>query len=158
MPTLPSFVDLLTLDRVVVSDSAPDKRTLIRDSADRLAMSGLVLDRDALLADLEDREARLSTGVGEGLALPHTRTSAVSEPLATMSTLVAPVEWGAIDGEPVDLVVMFATPESERSRHVRLLAQISRVLSTAGVRRSLADATNASDVLEVLRDAEQRSR
>ncbi|MGB3545064.1 PTS sugar transporter subunit IIA [Rubrivirga sp.] len=158
MPTLPSFVDLLDVDRVFVRDPGGSKAEVLQRSADRLAGSALVTDRARLASDLEAREQRLSTGVGEGLALPHARTPAVSGTVATLATLSEPVEWSALDGEPVDLVVTFAAPESEPGQHVRLMAQISRVLSAPGVRDRLADAGSAYAALEVVRDAESSFR
>lgn len=158
MPTLPSFADLLHPDRIVLRDRAGDKREHLRRGAARLATSDAVLDRDRLAADLEGREARQSTGVGEGVALPHTRTPAVVRTVATLATLAEPADWNALDGVPVDLVVTFAGPENEPGRHVRLLAQVSRVLSAPGVRAQLAQAATPVAALDALRDAEQRAR
>lgn len=155
MPALPSFVNLLTRDRVAVSVEASSKADVIERCARHLGDSGHVLDARQLAVDLRAREAKLSTGVGDGVALPHARTAAVTGTVAALATLRTPVDWQAIDGEPVDLVVLFAGPDTDRSAYVRLLAQVSRVLSATGVRHRLAAAQTPDEAIAALREAER---
>lgn len=121
-----------------------------------LATSGAVLDPARLAADVRTREDRMSTGVGEGLALPHTRTAAVTHTVIALATLATPVDWSALDGAPVEVVLLFAGPEADRAAHVHLLAQVSRVLSADGVRQRLMEARSVAELLEVLARAERR--
>ena len=154
MPALPSFVALLAPERLVPGVRAASKAEVLRLGAGWLATHPAVRDRALLAADLEAREERLSTGVGDGVAIPHARTRAVTETVAALATLAEPVEWDAFDGRPVDLVVLFAGPEAEQARHLRLLAQVSRVLAAPGLRAGLAAAAGEAEALAVLRDAE----
>jgi len=70
-------------------------------------------------------------------------------------TLAEPVDWGALDGRPVDLVVVFAGPEAARSAHIRLLARISHALARPDIRHALAEAATVEEVLDALRSAER---
>ena len=120
----------------------------------RVADAPEVRDAERLRADVAAREARMSTGVGDGLALPHARTSAVTGTVAALATLAEPLDWGALDGEPVTLVLLLAGPEADRAAHVRLLAHVSRVLSPTTVRVELAAAATADDLRAAVAAAE----
>ena len=144
MARVPSLAELLHPDRVGVALPVDTKGAALEAALDRVAVCPEVRDADRLAADVRAREAVLSTGVGQGLALPHARTPAVGATVATLCTLAAPVDWGAIDGEPVDLVLLFAGPENERAGHVKLLAHVSRVLSGPEARRRLAQSEGDS--------------
>lgn len=154
MPT-PTLTSLLDRGAVTVGLEATDKRDAIARLVEGLADLEGVVNPTRLAADVEAREAQLTTGVGEGLALPHARTPAVSQTVAAFATLAGPVDWQALDGEPVTVVLLLAGPEADRATHVRLLAQVSRVLSAAGVRQRLATAATASEVRAVLVEAER---
>jgi mannitol/fructose-specific phosphotransferase system IIA component (Ntr-type) len=78
----------------------------------------------------------------------------VTSTVATLCTLAAPVDWDAHDGEPVDLVLLFAGPEAARASHVRLLAHLSRVLSAADVRRRIAEAGTPEELVAAVTAAE----
>ena len=154
MPDLPRLADLLAPGRVAVRVPAGSRDAALDAALALLADCPAVDDPARLAADVEARETLMSTGVGEGLALPHARTPAVTSTVAALCTLAEPVEWAAHDGEPVDLVLLFAGPEAARSAHVRLLAYVSRVLSSAEARRQLAAAASPADLLEAVREAE----
>ena len=137
---MPTLTDLLDPSRVAVGVSVRTQAEATARALARLEGHPAVRDPARLAADVRARERVLSTGVGEGVALPHARTPAVTGTVAVLLTLAEPVDWQALDGAPVDLVVLFAGPEGQRAAHVRLLAQISRTLSRAGVRQHLAEA------------------
>ena len=154
--SLHSLSTLLSPDRIRVGLDVATKAEAIDALVALAAASPSVLNRDQLRDDVWTRERRVSTGVGQGLALPHARTAAVSETVAAFATLARPVDYGALDGAPVRLVLLLAGPEAERGRHVRLLSRVSLVMSDAGVRQRLADAETAGAVLREVREAEER--
>ncbi len=153
MPAVP-LATLLQAGYVAVGLPAETKAGVLDALAGRLAERPEVTDAARLRADLAARESRMSTGVGEGVALPHARTPAVSGTVAALATLAAPVGWGSLDGAPVDLVLMLAGPEGDRAAHVHLLAHVSRVISTPGVRGRLAEAASAGDLRAVIEATE----
>lgn len=146
--------DLLTADRVGVCLRVDDKADALGAIVRLVAGAEAVHDAARLEADVRTREAQMSTGVGKGLALPHARTPAVAESVAAFATLDPPVDFDAIDGEPVRLVFLLAGPEGDRARHLRLLSRVSRLMADPGLRALLYDATEPDEALSALRDSE----
>lgn len=154
MPFDLSLADLLASDRVGVCLEAADKADVLDRLLALVATAEAVVDPDRLGADVRAREAQMSTGVGQGLALPHARTSAVSETVAAFATIDPPVDFDSLDGEPVRLAFLLAGPEADRARHLRLLSRVSRLMSDPALRQRLYDASEPADVLNAIRDAE----
>ena len=155
MPTPPSLSALLDPARVGVGVAAATKGAALEAALDHVVGCPAVTDAARLTADVRARETVMSTGVGEGLAMPHARTPAVRATVATLCTLASPVDWDALDGGPVDVVLLFAGPENERAAHVKLLAHVSRVLSGAETRRRLAAARTPEALVQVVAEAEE---
>ena len=154
MPADRLLSSLLTSERVGIGLDVPDKADLLRRIVGLAATSPAVRDAARLLADVEAREATLSTGVGDGLALPHARSSAVTETVAAVATLAVPVDYDALDGAPVRLVLLIASPDSDPAAHVRLLGRISRLLVLPGMRDALLAAPDAGAFCDALARAE----
>ncbi len=149
---------LLPPERVQVGLDA-ETREQVFDALVALACTSPAVDDAAQLRDaVDEREHRMSTGVGQGLALPHARTSAVTETIAAFATLARPIPYDALDGAPVRLVLLLAGPEGERGRHVRILSRVSLVMSDDGVRQRLAEARSQDEVLGEIREAEAHLR
>ncbi|MGI9175376.1 MAG: PTS sugar transporter subunit IIA [Rhodothermales bacterium] len=118
--------------------------------AHRLEPSKLEQVREAV----HEREQRMSTGVGKGLALPHAKTSAVDETIAAFAVTEHPVDFEAIDGRPVRLVFLLVGMGQSGSQHIKLLSRISRLMNREELRERLLKAENAQAVLQAFRDAE----
>lgn len=149
-----SIIDLLKLETVRVGIPGEDKGEVLNTVIDLLGRERKVLDLDQVRRDVFDREEQMSTGVGMGLALPHARSGAVSDTISAFATTAEGVEFGAMDGQPVRLVFLLVGPENERSRHIRLLGRISRLMNREAFRKSLLAATAPEEVLALFRDAE----
>ena len=108
----------------------------------------------AIIAAALAREEEGSTGVGNGVALPHAKSAGAERPMVAFARSREGVEWNALDGEPVHLVFLISLPE-ERSgeEHLELLAELSEALTEESCRQGLLDAGSASEVLAVLADA-----
>ena len=155
MPTDRPLSSLLAPARVCIGLTAATKADVLRAVVGLAATSPVVADAEALLADVEAREATLSTGVGDGLALPHARSGAVTDTIAALATLAAPVDYDALDGAPVELVLLLAGPEGNPGAHVRLLSRVSRLLSQPGVRARLLASADSDDFCDALAEAEE---
>ena len=114
-----------------------------------------VNDLEQLRADVFAREGVMSTGVGRGLALPHARTAATSDTLAAFAVTKDPVDYGALDGEAVRLILLLVGPENERVMHVRLLGRVSRMMNEADFRSRLLGADSEEEVIDAFRKAEE---
>ena len=117
-------------------------------------VSGLEEDRDAILRSVLEREAKLSTGIGAGVALPHGKCSALDELALVGGRTSRPVDFEALDEAPVSIVLMLVGPESAAGLHVKTLGQISRLLREQTVRNRLVGADTPQEFLSAIREAE----
>ena len=128
------FLDLLPAERVRTGLVVRDKVDLIEQLASLLAGNDDVAGmRDAFTA----RERLGSTGLGHGVAIPHGRSDAVHEARAAFVHLAEPVDFGASDGQPVDLVAALIVPAHFTDQHLRLLAELAELFSNAGITSAL---------------------
>lgn len=134
---------------------ARGKDAAIREMADLLARSGKVADVDELVRTALRREEQGTTGLGEGIAIPHAKTDAVTAPVVGFARSDEGVERGSLDGTKARLVFMIAVPEAAAGdEHLRILALLSRKLMDAGFRERLLAARDEDAVLVVLREVE----
>ena len=148
--------ELLTVAAINTKMKATGKREAVAElvalmeSAHGLDSRGEILDR------VLRREAMMSTGIGNGVAIPHGKARAVDRMLAACGVSPAGVEFDAVDGEPAHLFILLVSPESVGTPHVKVLANISRLLKEESVRKNLRDAGSASAFLAALKAAEAR--
>jgi nitrogen PTS system EIIA component len=142
------IADFITPDRVMIELRVRDKTQLLRDVAARLERSAGGLSVETILAELRSREELGSTGLGRGFALPHARLEALPGFVGMFARLARPIDYDAIDGEPVDLVFALLMPADASQSHVAALAAISRRFRDAEVvarlRRGDAEAVFAA--------------
>ncbi len=137
--------------------AAEDKSTVLREVVARLPVPDDV-DRDFLASILEAREAMGSTGIGDGIAIPHVRNPIllrVTVPSVTLCLLREPVDFDAIDGRPVHALFTVISPSVPV--HLRILAQLGFVLHDSELRRLLAERRLATEVLDRVRVLEART-
>lgn len=150
------LTELLTPDRVVVPLAARDKTGIIAELTRHL------VDRSGggyneVLGAVEEREAVLSTGIGFGVAIPHARSSAVSELSVVCGVSPEPVPYDSIDGEPVRLFFLIVGPEASAGQHVKILSRIARLVRRENLREQLCGADTPDQFYETLLDAEASS-
>ena len=134
------------LTGVQVADKADLLRALSRHAA------GLVpIDERQLLGALTAREGLGSTGMGEGIAIPHARLAGIEHPLGLYAHLKTPVDFDAIDGRPVDLVFLLLLPADPRGEQLQALACVSRCLRNPQTAAALRGTGEPSGSLQVLR-------
>ena len=108
------------------------------------------VESDDVLESLEEREALGSTGFGRGIAIPHARIATVSQPVAVLFRLDAPVEFGAADGMPVDLVFGLLSPVNAGAKHLHALAAISRMARDDAMRQAMIEAQTPETLYSLL--------
>ncbi len=134
---------------------ADTKDGVLHAAGDALARGDISgADVHALLAQ---RERVASTGVGEGVAIPHASDAGVTDARVVLLRTAADIDFDAVDGEPVRLVFGVLAPGAAAGLHLRLLARIARIVRTPAVRNGLLEAPNAQAAYSVLRDAEGRT-
>jgi len=121
------IADLIGPSQVVLGLRVADKEQLLGELA-RRAAAAVSLTPTTILRALQAREQLGSTGLGKGFALPHARLEGLSNFYALCVRLQRPIEFDAIDGKPVDLVILLLTPEAASAQHLATLAALSRPL------------------------------
>ncbi|HET6441530.1 MAG TPA: PTS sugar transporter subunit IIA [Phycisphaerae bacterium] len=146
--------DLLDESVVKVDLESRDKEECFEEMIDLLVRAGRISDRAAAIKALREREAKGSTGIGQGIAIPHANDASIKAMTAAMATSPAGIEFDAIDDEPVHAVFLLLARMDDPGPHVRALAEISRLVQTPGLYRRLTEAKSPREVLDIL-DAEE---
>jgi mannitol/fructose-specific phosphotransferase system IIA component (Ntr-type) len=147
--------DILTPECIKLPLTGRSKDEIIRELVDALAAAGLAENPKELLDSALEREGLMSTGIGKGVAIPHGRARGVKRMTAAFGIAREPVDFGSLDGLPVQILFFIATPSSIVADHVRALALVSRVLNREGIREQLLRAPDAAAALAVLSQVER---
>jgi len=146
--------DLIDEAVVKVGLESLDKEECFEELVDLLVRAGRLTDREGALQAVLDREAKGTTGIGNGVAIPHGKHASVASLVAAVGTSPDGVEFDAIDDEPVRAVFLLIAPLDDPGPHVRALAEIARLIQTPGFYRKLTEAEAPQELLDVL-DAEE---
>ena len=137
--------ELVALDKNL--GAAPS--SVIRHLAELIVGAGRATEIEGLYADALAREAKTATGIPGGLAIPHCRSSAVTEPTLALARLSSPVDFGAKDG-PADLVFLIAAPEGADQEHLKILAKLARSLMKGDFTTALRAAKSPAEIVELV--------
>lgn len=146
--------DLLAPESICLNGSAADKKDVLNQMVDLMAKSGKVSDKENYLAAVFAREEEGTTGVGDGIAIPHGRCAGVSKPGLAAMVLPAGVEYEALDDEPVNLIFLIAAPEGAGNVHITILSKLSMMLMDDAFTASLRGAKSVEEFLEIIDAAE----
>lgn len=147
------LIELLKPERIRIPLHAESKDALLRELVAMVA-DGRATDQDEVLRAVREREAVLSTGIGHGVAIPHGKTAAVPELRLAAGRTSHPIEFDALDGQPVGLFFLLVGPETAAGPHIKALSRISRIVRRDEVRDRLVAARSADEFLAALREAE----
>ena len=137
--------ELLSPSDVAIDFRAGDKAGLLRQLAARAA-AALNLQADAVASEIEKRDELGSTGLGGGISIPHARFREVKKPFGLLVRLSQPIEFEAIDGQPVDLVFLLLLPAASQLDQLNALAAVARKLRDVDVLRKLRSATSTHEL------------
>jgi PTS system nitrogen regulatory IIA component len=137
----------LVIDRIGSGVDVASKKRLLQTLADLLAAGDAALSSETILERLLERERLGSTGLGHGIALPHSRMSEVIESRCAFVQLRQGVDYDAIDVEPVDLALALLVPEEATENHLQLLSALATMFSDERLRQGLRHATSPEEVL-----------
>jgi PTS system nitrogen regulatory IIA component len=146
---------LLPPERIRIPLAGSSKDDLLRELVDVLHAAGEVGDPSEVLRAVREREAVLSTGIGNGVAIPHGKSGQVTALAMAAGVTREPVDFEALDGRPVSLFFLLVGPESAAGDHVKALSRISRLVRSDVFRRRLAEAASPADFHAILTEAEQ---
>lgn len=144
---------MLAQDRIAFASGSPEKRDALGTLA-RLLASGCSMPEAELHRALGDREALQSTGIGEGVAIPHAAVVDLDRPVAALLLVPAGLEFGAIDDARVHHIFAVVGPKREAGEHLRTLARISKLLRSAEFRARLLAAMDPAAAFELVASEE----
>lgn len=144
------IADFLELKAINADLKASNKPGVLRELVGMILLVAPELDPNQLVDTLQRREKLQSTGVGDGVAIPHGRTPAVDRIMACVGRSQDGVDFQSLDGAPTHLFFTLLVPESAHGLHLKALARVSRLLKDADVRQKLLDAADAPAMFDVL--------
>jgi len=142
--------DLLQDDLVLEEIRATDKIGVIREFAAHLQRTGKITDAEALVRVLVERESLGSTGIGDGVAIPHGKLGEIHEMIVAFGRSRGGVDFQSRDGKPAHLFFLLVTPADMPGEHLRTLARISRILKNPVLRDNLKNAAQRQDLQRLI--------
>jgi len=151
-----NLLDILTPECIKAPLASGDKKGVIDELVDLLASVRKVADAAALKDAVWTREQTRTTGIGHGLAIPHGKASGLSSLAMAIGKPARPMDFQAIDAQPVRLIVLLASPPDRTSDHIQALARISRLMTMDDFRNRIYAAQSAPEIYELLRSQESK--
>jgi len=149
--------DLLRKDVMLLDLQATEKKAVIEEMIQSLVNHGYVTDFEIFKEGILAREALTSTGLGDGIAMPHSKNSAVKEATVLFAKSNKGVDYESLDGQPTDLFFMIAAPEGANDTHLAALAELSQYLMKDGFANKLRQVTSPDQVIELFNQASEKA-
>ena len=145
----------LRAEHIFLDVVVPDKDRVLHFAAEAFARDGVVKNAATLYDAMKVREGIMSTGIGGGMGIPHTSSSEAKEAAALLIRLADPIDFEALDGLPVDVVLALVIPENEMTLHLRILAAISRLRRNPEFCRAVRQVQEPGKLLEEIKNLEE---
>jgi PTS system nitrogen regulatory IIA component len=143
------LTDLVAPDAIIPALNVNSKKQVLQELAAKAAALSTQSER-AILEALQQRERLGSTGVGNGIAIPHGKLPKLNKLFGLFVRLEQPVDFDALDGQPVDLIFLLLAPESAGADHLKALARVARLLRNGEIARKLRESRDAEALYAVL--------
>lgn len=142
---------VLDVKQVVIGLEANSKEEVIKQLADSLYQKGVLVNKERYIESVLAREKHATTGIGNGIAIPHGKSDGVSKVAIAYAKLKKPIEWESLDNKPVLIVIMLAIPNAEKSEvHLRLLSELAVKLMDDELVEALKNETNEVKIINLL--------
>ena len=141
---------LLTKDSILPELRADTKKGVIEEMVAGMVFAGKFTGKTAAIQAVLAREEKMSTGMQNGIAIPHGKTDAVDQLVAAVGIHRAGVDFDSMDGKPAHIFIMTLSPENRTGPHIQFLAEISKVLSRPELRETLLTAASSVEILNLL--------
>jgi PTS system fructose-specific IIC component len=140
---------------IIMDIHSREKLEAIKELVDHMVAKKMVKNGEEFLQALAKRENLESTGIGNGIAIPHARTDSVKDLLLAFARSPEGVDFSSIDGKPSYLIFLIASPEEKKSEYIMALAKLSRLLRKHVVRNQLKGAGTPEEVMEIIKTNEE---
>jgi len=148
------LAEILPEDQISANLAGENKFQVIEELLDLLNNNKKIADRDLALHDVLAREGYLSTGLENGIAIPHAKTDGVNQLVISLGTKKEGIEFESLDGKPGQLIFLVLSPRDTSGPHIQALATISRNLKEKSLRDALINADSAGEIAEILKGFE----
>ena len=152
-----NLLDILSKKSTVVGLEGETKEDIITELVDSLEVGEVISDRDKVLEAVLEREKIMSTGVGDGIAIPHGKSEAVVKLAAALGTQRRGVDFEALDGEPAYVFFLLVSPANVSGPHIKALARISRLLKNDDFKKRLVAASTTEEIVSVIESEEENT-
>jgi PTS system fructose-specific IIC component len=151
-----NILDILSPKAIKVPLQASDKKGAIDELVNLMVDAGLITQPEALKRVVWEREQQRTTGIGEGLAIPHGKSNSSKNLVIAIGRPAQPIDFGAIDNKPVKLIILLASPPDKTSDHIQALGKISRLMADPKFRAAAYAAGSAEEIFKLFEQAEKR--
>ncbi len=149
------ILDILNEDCIIPELRSQNKRGVLEELTGALLNFKANLDKEALVEVLLERERLGSTGIGDGIAIPHGKIQDLDELILSFGRSTRGIEFDSMDGRPTHLFFLLIAPENSAGIHLRALAKISRLLKSAHFRQRLMEAGNREGIFQVIQEEDK---
>ena len=146
-----NILDIISPECVKAPLQASDKRGAINELVDLLAEQGKITHAESLKEAVWTREQTRTTGIGHGLAIPHGKIDGLGEIVMAIGKPAQPLDFESIDSQPVQLIVLLASPTDRNSDHIQALARVSRLMTVEDFRTKVYEAKTGEEIWELLK-------
>jgi fructose-specific phosphotransferase system IIA component len=151
------IMDFLDKKAIAANLKATDKEGIVRELVELLANAGDIKNKEDLVKAVMTRESLGSTGIGQGIGIPHAKTSSVKTLVAAFGLSQSGVNFESLDGEPVYIFFLLVAPEESAGPHLKALARISRMLKDKYFRDLLRKSKDEKDVLRIIQEEDAKN-
>lgn len=148
------LTEILKPQNIKIPVVATTKNEAIKELVDLLAANGSITDGKKVLDAVLDRETTRTTGIGNGLAIPHGKTNGTPDLVMAIGKPEKPIDFHSIDGRPVTIIWMLSSPPDKTGPHIHALARISRLMTIDKFRQSLNAAKTADEMFQIIMQQE----
>ena len=149
--------DIITRDSVIPNLKARDKTGVLKELAEVIRNAEPSIDKDALVKVLEEREKLGSTGIGDGVAIPHGKLNGISKPYMSFGRSKSGVDFDSMDTQPVHLFFLLLAPENSAGAHLKVLAKIAKMLKNTSFRKRLLEARDRDEIYDIIVQSDEES-
>ena len=142
--------DILSQNHIIPDLKAKDKKGVLAELVDVIVSSDPTLDKNSLVKVLLERERLGSTGIGDGVAIPHGKFQGLKHPIISFGRSPKGLDFDAMDGEPVFLFFLLVAPEDSASIHLKALARIAKIIKSRSFRNVLMQVSTREEIYQAI--------
>ena len=150
------ITDILKKEYIIEDLVSSDKESTLDELSSFLKDKGMVPNKETLQSALMEREALGSTGIGENVAIPHAKISAIDQIITVFGRSIKGIEFDSLDKKPVHFIYLVLAPMNSSGQHLKVLARISRLLKNKSLRESIISATEANQIYAIIADEDSK--